>query len=66
MLSYGIFTKHAVLFNKIRTLFANIDECSPSPCQNGGTCTDGINSYTCACVLGYSGLNCSIGECCSI
>ena len=30
----------------------NIDECSPNPCLNGGTCTDGINDYTCECVAG--------------
>ena len=43
----------------------NVDECSPDPCQNGGSCTDGINSYTCSCVAGYTGTNCetNIDEC---
>ncbi|XP_030844962.1 mucin-like protein isoform X1 [Strongylocentrotus purpuratus] len=36
----------------------DIDDCNPEPCQNGGTCTDGLNSYTCACVLGYTGSMC--------
>ena len=36
----------------------NIDECSPNPCQNGGTCIDGINSYNCSCVDGYTGTDC--------
>ena len=27
----------------------NINECAGSPCRNGGTCVDGINSYTCQC-----------------
>ena len=39
-------------------LFVDIDECATSPCQNGGTCTDGVNSYTCACVAGYDGAEC--------
>ena len=37
---------------------SDIDDCSPNPCQNGGGCTDGVDSYMCACVDGYDGLNC--------
>ena len=33
----------------------NINECSSSPCLNGGICTDGVNKYTCACQSGYGG-----------
>ena len=44
------------------SFFADIDKCSPNPCQNGGTCTDGFNNYTCACVPGYNGVNCSSSE----
>ena len=40
----------------------DIDECNSTLCQNGGTCTDGVNSYTCACVAGYEGDNCETGE----
>lgn len=29
-----------------------------SSCLNGGTCIDGVNTYTCKCPLGYSGSNC--------
>eukprot|EP00670_Eutreptiella_braarudii_P006058 CAMPEP_0174286670 /NCGR_PEP_ID=MMETSP0809-20121228/12749_1 /TAXON_ID=73025 ORGANISM="Eutreptiella gymnastica-like, Strain CCMP1594" /NCGR_SAMPLE_ID=MMETSP0809 /ASSEMBLY_ACC=CAM_ASM_000658 /LENGTH=252 /DNA_ID=CAMNT_0015382833 /DNA_START=19 /DNA_END=774 /DNA_ORIENTATION=- len=36
----------------------DVDDCSPDPCQNGGTCTDGVNSHTCACPARYSGNNC--------
>ena len=43
-------------------LFLDIDECATSPCQNGGSCTDQINSYTCNCVDGYDGPNCEIGN----
>ncbi|KAI8488819.1 hypothetical protein Bbelb_333370, partial [Branchiostoma belcheri] len=43
---------------------SNIDDCNPDPCQNG-TCQDGENDYTCTCVAGYDGKNCSnnINDC---
>jgi hypothetical protein len=34
------------------------NECEENPCKNGGTCIDGINSYTCECPAGYTGTNC--------
>jgi len=40
---------------------ADINECASNPCQNGAACTDGIDSFTCACPLGYSGLVCQVG-----
>ena len=46
---------------KICISFKDNEDCSPNPCQNGGTCTDGVNSYTCSCVEGYTGNNCLIG-----
>ena len=35
------------------------------PCQNNGTCVDGINSYKCNCLNGFKGGNCeeNINEC---
>uniref|UniRef100_A0A3P8UNW3 Sushi, nidogen and EGF-like domain-containing protein 1 n=1 Tax=Cynoglossus semilaevis TaxID=244447 RepID=A0A3P8UNW3_CYNSE len=36
----------------------NIDECASHPCQNGGSCTDLINSFSCECPPGYTGSLC--------
>ena len=44
------------------SLLADINDCADQPCQNGGNCTDAVNNYTCNCVAGYSGKNCSVGE----
>uniref|UniRef100_A0A0A9W8L0 Protein crumbs homolog 2 n=2 Tax=Lygus hesperus TaxID=30085 RepID=A0A0A9W8L0_LYGHE len=44
----------------------NIDECLEKPCENGGICEDGINTYTCHCDrTGYTGTQCetNINEC---
>ena len=40
----------------------DIDECAPNPCQNGGTCTDKVNAYTCNCLAGYQGTNCETSK----
>eukprot|EP00808_Paulinella_micropora_P016736 g83090.t1 len=39
----------------------NIDECEVyrQPCYNGGTCIDGINSFTCVCGTYYQGGHCT-------
>lgn len=36
------------------------DECTSSPCQNGGVCHDGMDMYTCTCSGGWLGENCDI------
>ncbi|KAM4534255.1 cubilin [Odontesthes bonariensis] len=36
----------------------NINECTSNPCQNGGTCTDGINGFACTCTSQWTGLLC--------
>ena len=37
----------------------DINECEPSPCLNNGTCQDQVNNYTCTCIDGWVGRNCS-------
>ncbi|XP_033115647.1 protein jagged-1-like, partial [Anneissia japonica] len=45
-----------------------INECASGPCQNAGTCLDGVNGYLCQCSAGWTGQNCEvdIDECASV
>ena len=38
---------------------SDIDDCAPNPCENDGSCIDGVNDYTCICENGFQGKNCS-------
>ena len=39
----------------------DIDACIIDPCENGATCNDGVNAYTCTCAAGYTGDKCETG-----
>ncbi|XP_016388777.1 protein jagged-2 [Sinocyclocheilus rhinocerous] len=43
----------------------NINDCASSPCQNGGTCIDDIDSFRCVCPDGFDGQLCEleVNEC---
>ena len=38
--------------------------CDINPCENGGTCAvdNSTDGYTCTCVAGYFGVNCSVSK----
>ncbi|XP_070176519.1 sushi, nidogen and EGF-like domain-containing protein 1 [Littorina saxatilis] len=40
----------------------DVDDCASSHCQNGGSCVDQINTYTCNCQAGYTGTHCETGK----
>ena len=40
----------------------DINDCMGNPCNNGGTCTDGIATYSCTCPPGFTGTDCEISE----
>lgn len=39
--------------------FSDNDACEENPCKHGN-CTDNLNSYSCFCEKGFSGLNCEV------
>ena len=48
---YNISNKY--LFRHLET-----DECQSNPCQNGGTCIDGVYNFTCVCSGYHVGSRC--------
>ena len=42
------------------------DHCSSAPCGNHGNCTSTLNSYTCNCHHGYTGVDCTAVDHCSL
>lgn len=39
-------------------LSIDVDDCLNHTCQNGASCVDGVNGYSCTCVLGFAGQSC--------
>ena len=56
----GVFIIFCDSFNY--NILTEINECEIYPCQNQGTCVDGINIYTCICTDGYTGSECETGK----
>lgn len=59
-----IISCHFEVIAKVKTLcrVADINDCASSPCKNGGTCVDGLNSFQCFCQEGWEGRFCQISE----
>ncbi|MBN3298436.1 FBLN7 protein, partial [Amia calva] len=36
----------------------DVSECASNPCQNGGSCVEGVNQYKCTCPQNWSGSHC--------
>ena len=41
---------------------SDINDCVNHTCENGATCLDGINSYSCYCTAGFTGQYCETGK----
>ena len=57
-----------ILFT-VASFCTETDECQSNPCQNGGTCVDGVYSFTCVCPTFHAGQRCegieayNLGDC---
>ena len=40
----------------------DIVDCFPNPCENGGTCDDEVNGFTCQCTEQWTGTVCTEGN----
>ena len=40
------------------TILTETNECQSNPCQNGGTCVDDVDKFTCLCPNAYAGTFC--------
>ncbi|XP_074048180.1 coagulation factor X [Macrotis lagotis] len=43
-------------------IYKDGDQCENKPCQNQGSCKDGLGEYTCICMEGFEGKNCEFSK----
>lgn len=43
-----------------------LDPCQPNPCEHGGDCVIGGDTFSCSCPAPFSGSRCQTGECISL
>ena len=57
---------HISAFHRVRILFfipsPDINNCVNHTCENGGSCVDGVNNYSCNCLVGFTGYHCETGK----
>ena len=58
----SMYTMKCFLITLGNTCDTNINDCSPDPCKNGGTCTDLVNDFSCACASGFAGKDIKLGN----
>ena len=51
----------SIMHDDLPVLSADPNECASNPCQNGGTCEDGLNLFTCRCPVNVTGVLCDNG-----
>ena len=56
--AHGTFCGRIQYIQMKKHTIVDFDECWSTLCEHGGTCTDGVNEYTCTCAAGYTGINC--------
>ena len=59
---YKVNLEIAFLILERKQIYLDINDCYSDPCQNGGTCVDGVDSYTCNCPTGFTDVNCQTSK----
>lgn len=56
---------HKQLLSYVGLTWSNPFLVLSDPCLNGGSCTDGVNSFRCSCLPGFTGARCAteVNEC---
>ena len=57
-----VFPIYYAAFRMYDDIVVDTDECASNPCQNGGSCSDEVNKFSCSCASGYEGATCQTGR----